>query len=152
MAQRDELSFDFLTGREGDFMQTVVEELKAVPWAKPLLDEINASGGLTGDNRAKLFELRFGNDLHKAGIQPRYEVAGEGDSTLDFGFTSDGRDFLVEMMRLEETDAARAATTTEQFADGATMVKRQLSSTAEEIRASRQKVKRSRPSNASAKN
>jgi hypothetical protein len=136
MAQPDALSFDLLTAREGDFMETIMEELKVVPWAKPLVDDINANGGLKGENKAKLFELRFGYDLHKAGIQPRYEVAGEGDSTLDFGFTSDGRDFLVEMVRLEETKAARAATTTEEFADGITMVKRHLSSTAEDSRQS----------------
>ena len=111
MAQPDALSFDFLTGREGDFMESVMEELKAVPWAKPLVDDIIATGGLTGANKARLFELRFGYGLHKAGIQPRYETAGEGESTLDFGFTSDDREFLVEMMRLEETKAVRAATT-----------------------------------------
>lgn len=130
MAQPDELSFDFLTGREGDFMESVLDELKAVPWAKQLVDDINATGGLTGNNKAKLFELRFGYGLHKLGIQPRYETAGEGESTLDFGFISDCREFLVEMMRLEETDAVRAATTAETLADGATMVKRQLTTTA----------------------
>jgi hypothetical protein len=103
MTKRDEGSFDFLTGREADFMKSVIDELADTPWAKPLVDDINATGGLTGDNKAKLFELRFGHSLHKAGIL---------QSTLDYGFTSGGRDFLVEMMRLEETDAVRAATTT----------------------------------------
>jgi hypothetical protein len=55
---------------------------------------------------------------------------------LDFGFTSDGHEFLVEMMRLEETDAVGATTTTEKFADGATMVKRHLTTTAEDPRQS----------------
>jgi hypothetical protein len=136
MAEHNEPSFDFLSGREGDFMETVMDELKAVPWAKLVVDDINASGGLKGKNKAKLFELRFGYGLHKAGIQPRYEIPGEGESTLDFGFTSDGHEFLVEMMRLEETDAVRAATTTEEFADGATMVKRSLTTTAEDPRQS----------------
>ncbi|MBI5263641.1 MAG: hypothetical protein HY852_17670 [Bradyrhizobium sp.] len=44
--------------------------------------------------------------------------------------------FIVEMMRLEETDAVRAATTTEKFADGATMVNRSLTTTAEDPRQS----------------
>lgn len=105
MTKRDEGSFDFLTAREADFMKSVIDELADTSWAKPLVDDINATGGLTGDNKAKLFELRFGHTLHKAGILPRYETAGEGQSTLDYGFTSGGRDFLVEMMRLEETDA-----------------------------------------------
>ena len=123
---RDEKSFDFLTGREADFTKSVMDELADTPWAKPLVDDINATGGLTGDNKAKLFELRFGHSLHKAGILPSYETPGEGQSTLDYGFTSGGRDFLIEMMRLEETDAVRAATTMEKFQDGAVIVGRHL--------------------------
>jgi hypothetical protein len=136
MTKRDEASFDFLTGREADFTQSVIDELASTPWAKPLIDDINATGGLTGDNKAKLFELRFGHGLHNAGVVPRYETAGEGQSTLDYGFTSGGRDFLVEMMRLEETDAVRAATTTKKFEDGAVMVGRHLSTDAEDPRQS----------------
>src|SRR4030081_3538798 len=40
------------------------------------------------------------------------------------------------MMRLDETDAVGATTTTEKFADGATMVKRHLTTTAEDPRQS----------------
>lgn len=60
MAQPGDLSFDFLTGSEGDFMESIMKELKAVPWAGRLVDDINANGGLKGENKAKLFELRFG--------------------------------------------------------------------------------------------
>ena len=136
MANRDEHTFDFLTGREGDFMESVMEKLVDSPWAKPLVDDISATGGLTGDNKAKLFELRFGYGLHGAGVQPRYETAGEDQSTLDFGFKVGDREFLVEMMRLEETDAVRAATRAEEFADGAVMVSRSLSTTAQDERQS----------------
>ena len=136
MAKRDEKSFDFLTGREADFTKSVMNELADTPWAKPLVDDINATGGLTGGNKAKLFELRFGHSLQKAGMLPRYETAGEGQSTLDYGFTSGGRDFLVEMMRLEETDAVQAATTIEKFADGAVMVGRHLNTDAKDPRQS----------------
>jgi hypothetical protein len=136
MTRADEQTFDFLTGREGDFMESLMDDLKDAPWAKPIIDDINSNGGLKGSNKAKLFELRFGYSLHKAGSQPRYEVAGEGESTLDFGFTSNGQEFLVEMMRLEETDAVRAATTTEKFEDGAVMVKRSLTTTAVDARQS----------------
>jgi hypothetical protein len=141
MANRGEHTFDFLTGDEGDFMQSVMSDLANTPWARPLVDDIKATGGLNGDNKAKLFELRFGYGLHGVGIQPRYEVAGEGQSTLDFGFVSGGQDFLVEMMRLEETDAVRAATKVEEFPDGAKMLKRQLSTTAEDPRQSRGRPK-----------
>jgi hypothetical protein len=136
MANRDEHTFDFLTGREGDYMESVIGKLADTPWSKPLVDDINATGGLCGDNKAKLFELRFGYAVHQADIQPKYEVAGEGQSTLDFGFKGGDREFLVEMMRLEETDAVKAATTVEEFSDGAVMVGRSLSTTAEDHRQS----------------
>jgi hypothetical protein len=74
MPEHNEISFDFLSGRKGDFMETVMNELRVVSWVKPLVDDINASGGLKGENKAKLFELCFGYDLHKAGIQPQYET------------------------------------------------------------------------------
>jgi hypothetical protein len=130
MAEPEQHSFDFLTGSEGDFMGPLMENLADLPWAKPIIDDVNANGGLTGENKAKLFELRFGNCLHEAGVEPQYEVGGEGDSTLDFGFTSGDREFLVEMVRLEETEAVRAATTIEDFGDGAVMIKRHLTTTA----------------------
>jgi hypothetical protein len=136
MAKRDQKSFDFLTGREADYTQSVMDELAKTPWAKPLVDDVNATGGLTGENKAKLFELRFGHGLDKAGIVPRYETPGEAQSTLDYGFTSGGRDFLVEMMRLEETDAVRAATKIEKFADGAVMTSRRLGTDATDKRQS----------------
>jgi hypothetical protein len=126
----DEKSFDFLTGRESDFMESVMCDLAQVPWAKPLLGDIKRAGGVTGANKAKLFELRFGYALHEAGITPRYEVPGEGQSTLDFGFTVDGQEYLVELMRLEETTAVQAATKSEKDEHGGLWVKRTLSSDA----------------------
>jgi hypothetical protein len=119
-------SFDFLTGAEAEAVQPMMTELADVRWAKPLLTDIEAAGGLKTENKAKLFELRFGHALHRAGAEPKYEVPGEGLSTIDFGFASGGTDFLVEMTRLEETDAARAATTTQTFEDGAVMMSRRL--------------------------
>jgi len=126
--------FDFLTGAEAEYVQSVIEKLADRQWAKPLLSEIEAAGGLKTENKAKLFELRFGHALDASGVVPRYEVPGEGLSSIDFGFSSGGRDYLVEMMRLEETDAVKAATTAKTFADGATMIERHLNSDAEDAR------------------
>jgi hypothetical protein len=126
-------SFDFLTGAEADYTQTVVDRLARADWAKPLLADIEAAGGLKTENKAKLFELRFGDAVQRAGIEPRYEVPGEGKSTLDFGFSAGGTEFFVETMRLEETAAVRKATTiTEEFEDGAVMMDRHLHSNAED--------------------
>jgi hypothetical protein len=127
-------SFDFLTGAEADYVQPIMAELADTAWAKPLLAEIDAAGGLKTENKAKLFELRFGHAVHSAGVAPQYEVPGEGLSTIDFGFASGGTDFLVEMTRLEETAAVKAATTTKSFDDGATMMARHLHSDADDPR------------------
>ncbi len=51
---------------------------------------IAKAGGVWQKNKGLLFELRFGNALHEKGIVPDYEIAGECDSTIDFGFTHDG--------------------------------------------------------------
>jgi hypothetical protein len=127
-------SFDFLTGAEADYVQPIMAELAGTTWAKPLLAEIEAAGGLKTENKAKLFELRFGHALQGAGIAPQYEVPGEGLSTIDFGFASGGTDFLVEMTRLEETAAVKAATTTKSFDDGATMMARRLATNGDDAR------------------
>jgi hypothetical protein len=84
--------------------------LRETAWARPLLRNLPDAPRLTHEHKASLFELRFGQALHELGIAPRYEVAGEGDSTLDCGFEHGGRPWLVELMRLEETDAVRDAT------------------------------------------
>jgi hypothetical protein len=102
--------WDTLTGEEADFVRTIMDEVRDVVWAKPLLASIREAGGLVHANKGKFFELRFGYALHGAGIAPHYEIEGEGGSTLDFGFAARARNFRVELMRLEETNAARQAT------------------------------------------
>jgi len=62
--------------------------------------------------------LRFVYALHGQGIAPRYEIAGEGQSTIDFGFTNKGRQWRVELLRLGETRAVREATKSTVAADG----------------------------------
>ena len=52
---------------------------------------------MTHANKSKFFELRFGYALHGAGTRPRYEVPGEGRSTLDFGFAAGGQAWPVEL-------------------------------------------------------
>ena len=60
------------------FYATIMAELADTAWAKPLLAEIDAAGGLKTENKARLFELRFGHAVHSAGVAPQYEVPGEG--------------------------------------------------------------------------
>lgn len=77
---------------------------------------------------ARFFELRFGQAVHGTGLVVEHEVPGEGGSTLDFGFTSKGQAWKVEMMRLLETAAAKAATTTEVDEHGIVWTRQLLSS------------------------
>jgi hypothetical protein len=102
--------FDTFTGRESDRMETIIAELSGATWAQGILHGVKQNGGLVGKNMARFFELRFGHALHDAGLALEYEVPAENDSTLDFGFTSKGQSWKVEMMRLLETQAAKAAT------------------------------------------
>jgi hypothetical protein len=124
--------FDTFTGDEADLMETIMAELKGVAWAKPILDDIAKNGGMKGANMPRFFELRQGYALHKAGITPAYEIPGEGQSTLDFGFKSGGRQWNVEMLRLTETAAARAATTSKVDENGIVWTQRILSASNED--------------------
>jgi hypothetical protein len=104
--------FDTFTEREAERMKTILAELASEPWAQAVLNDVRQKGGLVGKNMANFFELRFGHALHEAGFGVEYEVPGEGASILDFGFTSKGQSWKVEMMRLQETKAGKAATKT----------------------------------------
>jgi hypothetical protein len=136
MANQQAHFFDTFTAREADRMEVIMAELDSVPWAQRLLHEVHQNGGLVGKNMARFFELRFGHAVHKAGLSVEDEVLGEGDSTLDFGFTSKGQPWKVEMMRLQETQAAKAATTTEIDENGIRWTKQILSSNNEDKRQS----------------
>jgi hypothetical protein len=130
MSDGDEDNCDILSEREADFVTTVIANLGGREWARALLQAIEHNGGLTQANKALLFEVRFAHALYRAGIATQYEVDGEGDSTIDFGFTSGQQGWLVELMRLEETDAVQEATSSEVDEDGFSWVKRLLSTTA----------------------
>lgn len=99
-----------LTTREAQLCERAIDALGEETWAAPLLARIKELGGISTKTMAHLFELRVGYELYRAGVAPSYEVAGEGGTTIDYGFTSGGASFLVELLRLEETDAALAST------------------------------------------
>jgi hypothetical protein len=136
MADQQPNFFDTFTGSEADAMEKIIAELDRVPWAQGILHGVQQNGGLVGTNMARFFELRQGYALQKAGIVPQHEVPGEGDSTLDFGFTSKGQPWTIEMMRLQETHAAKAATKTHTDANGVRWTQQILSSSNEDKRQS----------------
>jgi len=135
MANAPKSFFDIFTGDEACAVERAISAVGDRDWAKPIIADIKANGGLIGKNMDRFFELRFGHALEIAGVSPRYEVPGEADSTLDFGFTSKGKTWAVELMRLNETAAAKAATV-ELDDEGITFVKRILSSGGDDPRQS----------------
>jgi hypothetical protein len=110
--------WDSLSADEAEFAQSIMLELHDPPWAAPLLAGIRDNGGVTQANKDRMFELRFGHALDRAGIVPQYEIPGEGQSTIDFGFANDGQHWRVEMVRLGETQAVKDATGSRVDADG----------------------------------
>lgn len=100
-------SFFVLTSAEAMATADAIATLRPLPWAKSLIERADERGGLTTENMATLFEVRFGRALHDCGITPTYEHAtGVGETSVDFAF--DG--WNVELLSFDETDAAKAAT------------------------------------------
>jgi hypothetical protein len=130
--------WDSLSKDEADFVQAILDKLKDKVWSAPLVAGIRDNGGIVQANKDRMFELRFGYALDQLGIVPRYEIPGEGQSTIDFGFTSDGQRWRVEMVRLSETQAVKDATGSSVDADGILWAGRILHSDAEDPRQSLQ--------------
>ena len=121
---------------ERDFSRFVRSKLADVHWAQSLLHRIDVGGGIVEENQDLLFELRFAFALHLHGIDPQYEISGEGQSNIDFGFRSAGQYWRAELMRLNETQAAKDATYTRVTADGIQLSSRHLSTDSEDNRQS----------------
>jgi hypothetical protein len=124
--------WDGLSSDEAEFMQKIMRECGDEPWAHSIILSIEENGGLAPANKSRLFELRFGYALHQAGITPNYEIPGEGASTIDFGFSNANETWAVELMRLEESRALRAATSDWTDGSGTQWSQRILSSDSED--------------------
>jgi len=59
-------TFDFLTGREAEFIDKVMPSVRGNPWADAILAEIARLGGPNTESLARLFELQFG--LRRTGV------------------------------------------------------------------------------------
>ena len=119
--------WDFLSEDEANFMREIISDMKSVSWAQPILARLSGDGNhLSKTDKDFLFELRFAYALYQAGIEPSYEVAGEGQSKIDFEFTFANQRWLVELMRLGETNAAKSATSSWTDEDGCRWASRML--------------------------
>lgn len=100
---------DILTTREAEYTQGALAALCDVEWAAPLIRRVKEAGGLVAGAKPLLFEVRFANELHRAGATPQYEYrAGVGDSTVEFRIPGD-REWLVELVSIRASEAAKAA-------------------------------------------
>jgi hypothetical protein len=115
-------------------VQVIMTEFHDRPWAAPRVAGIRDNGDVMRANKDRMFELRFGYASNSAGIEPQYEIPGEGPSTMDFGFTSSGQRWRVEMVRLGETQAVKDATGSRIDADGVTWSGRILRTDADDAR------------------
>ncbi|MCK5708771.1 MAG: hypothetical protein KAI43_14075 [Candidatus Aureabacteria bacterium] len=95
---------DILSTQEAEYTKFVINQLNNVLWAKPLLNRIVKSGGLTSENMPLLFEARFAYELHCAGIDAEYEYkAGVGKSTVEFKLNT-APVWLIELVSIRESN------------------------------------------------
>lgn len=101
---------DSLGEKECEYTTRILEELKAVAWATPLLQRIDERGGVTSDNMPLLFEARFAYELFRRRLKVQYEYpAGVGASTVEFRI-EDEKEWLIELVSIRESDGLRKAT------------------------------------------
>lgn len=101
--------FPVLTADEGDYTRQVLDQLKEVEWAKPLVSSIQRQGGVRFENSPLLFEARVAYELWQRGFMPQYEFkAGVGASSVDFRVPGDPA-FLVEVVSLQASDGIKDA-------------------------------------------
>jgi hypothetical protein len=87
-----------------------IEVLAKVPWATPVLARLRRAGGIKAENMPLMFEVRFAEELHRAGITAQYEFpAGVGKSTVEFRLNTKPI-WLIELVSIRTSDAARRAT------------------------------------------
>jgi len=102
---------DFLTGREGNYCKSLINDLKNLDWIQPLIRKIKETGGISKQTKPLLFELRFAAELYRLGLSSDYEYkTGINDSTVDFRIKKDDSSWLVELVSIEISDAVERAT------------------------------------------
>lgn len=90
-------------------MVVVLDELRLLSWALPLIGRIEQRGGISVATQPELFEARVAHELHRHGATPDYEyLAGVGDTSVDF--RAPGQlEFLIEVVSLRTSEGANAA-------------------------------------------
>lgn len=101
---------EILTRQEVKFCTKLIERLKPLVWAQPLLGRIGTPESWRYERKPLLFELRFAGELSVAGVNPSYEyTTGVGRSSVDFQFKWAGVEWLIELVTLLTSDAVKRA-------------------------------------------
>ena len=100
---------DRLRSKEAERTQRAMVSLSSVAWAQPVLARLERAGGVKSENMPLMFEVRFADEIHRAGISVEYEFrAGVGDSTVEFRLNTTPP-WLVELVSVRTSDAAKRA-------------------------------------------
>jgi hypothetical protein len=101
---------DRLRSTEVERTERAISALSELAWAKPLLSRLKRAGGIQPENMPLMFEVRFADELRRAGVTARYEyAAGVGNSTVEFRLDTEPV-WLIELVSVRISDAARRAT------------------------------------------
>lgn len=101
---------DILSSQEAEYTKKVINELRNVKWAEPLINKINKNGGICSKTMPLLFEARFAYQLHKAGVMAEYEYSsGIGNSTIEFKLNT-SPSWLIELVSIRESKPLKEAT------------------------------------------
>lgn len=99
----------YLTEREIEYTEYVLNKLQNVVWAKPLISKIETNGGINDANIPLLFEARYTYALHCRNIQAQYECnTGVGDSTVDFRCVGE-HEWFIELVSILPSKAGKKA-------------------------------------------
>jgi len=100
---------DCLRTAEVHRTEKAISDLSSVSWAKPVLSRLENAGGIKAENMPLMFEVRFAQELHHAGITAEYEYnAGVGDSTVEFRLNTNP-EWLIELVSIRTSNAAKRA-------------------------------------------
>lgn len=101
---------DYLTNREIEYMDHVLNELQNVNWINPLISKIETNGGIENiTNIPLLFEVRYAYEIHLRNIQVQYEYkAGVGQSTVDFRCVGE-HEWFIELVSILPSKAGKQA-------------------------------------------
>jgi len=88
-----------------------ISVLADVNWARPLLKRFTDGGEFIASNKSIMFEVRFAAEIFDRGLEAVYEAHGVNNSSIEFKIENKGNTWLIELVSIQISDAAREAVT-----------------------------------------